>query len=314
MHSARQADRNLLLVHTEEWQDVGDFHIIKSLVEKMAPDIEVFVVENLSRSPIARKKAATRPSLIFSPIKLMAFRPARGKIYAGTAMSKLTEMGRLSAAGLPVPEFEEIQPGTRLSVDSYGPLVIVKPSYELASWGQGVELRRTDLVRHQPQEAYAPDHPGALGPMIAQRFIDCGRAMTFRVLTLFGEPIFTYCREATKPLALDILKDRFDQAEFMPAPPDRVSYISKDPDFLSLATRAYKAMPEIALQACDILRAKTGELYLLEINPGGGTWMFSSPSAKDYRATLGIDDLAAPFNAFQTCARLLVERTRAEAL
>jgi hypothetical protein len=39
--------------------------------------------------------------------------------------------------------------------------------------------------------------------MIAQKFIDCGKPMSSRVLTLFGAPLFTYCRESIKPLALD---------------------------------------------------------------------------------------------------------------
>ena len=57
----------------------------------------------------------------------------------------------------------------------------------------------------------------------------------------------------------------------------------------------------------------TGRLYLLEVNPGGGTWMFSSESCGSYKESLGISDLAAEFDAFRTIARVLVERTRAEA-
>ena len=57
----------------------------------------------------------------------------------------------------------------------------------------------------------------------------------------------------------------------MPAPPDSIAFSTREPDILALAAAAYEAMPEGALQACDILRAKTGELYLLEVNPGGNT-------------------------------------------
>jgi hypothetical protein len=49
------------------------------------------------------------------------------------------------------------------------------------------------------------------------------------------------------------------------------------------------------------------------VNPGGGTWMFSSESAGSYKQSLGISDLAAEFEAFRTIARMLVDRTRAEA-
>ncbi|MCX5512539.1 hypothetical protein C3941_04410 [Kaistia algarum] len=309
-----EPSRNLVLVHSREWQDINDFEVIRAYVEDMAADIEVFIVDNDARSSYTRKKAASRPSLIFSPIRLASFTPLRGKIYAGQSMSKLTEMGRLSAAGLPVPAYQVIEPGVDLSPETYGNYVIIKPAFEFASWGQGVELRRRENVRFQSPTDYPTDHPGRRGPMVAQKFIDCGRAMTCRVLTLFGTPIFTYCRESTRDLALDEATEPYQQAQFMPAPPDSVAYVTHDPNILALAAAAYRAMPEIALQACDILRAKTGELYLLEINPGGGTWMFSSRSAPGYKTRLGVDDLTTEFDAFETCARMLIEKTRAEAV
>lgn len=305
--------RNLVLVHSEGWQDIADFHAIKLRVEAIAPDVEVFVASNDIRSSVTRKRAGERPTLVFSPIRLMAFGPVRGKVYAGAHMSKLIEMRRLAEAGLPVPRFEAIRPETKLSEADFGRYVVIKPSYELASWGQGVELHRTAEVRYRPPEDYPADHPGRHGPMVAQRFIDCGRPMTCRVLTLFGETIFTYCRQSTRPLALDPAQSVYAQSDFMPSPPDRVSYIARDADMLALAARAYRAMPEAALQACDILRDVDGGLHLLEINPGGGTWMLSSPLAAGYRAALEIDDLAAPFDAFNVIARALVARTRAEA-
>ncbi len=305
--------RNLVLVHSEGWQDVGDFHAIKTHVEKMAPDIAVFIASNNIRSSLTRKKAAHRPTLVFSPIRLLSFRPDRGKVYQGQPMSKLTEMQRLVTAGMPVPAFEEIRPETALSSKVYGPYVVIKPTFDLASWGQGIELRRTEAVRFRPRSDYPLDHPGHYGPMVAQRFIDCGRAMICRVLTLFGTPLLTYVWEAPHPLALDPERDSYDQGDFMPTQPDNIKYITHDPDILALAAAAYLAMPDVALQGCDILRDKTGNLHLLEINPGGGTWMFSSPRAPFYREGLGIDDLTAEFDAFRTCARVLIEKTRAEA-
>jgi hypothetical protein len=41
--------------------------------------------------------------------------------------------------------------------------------------------------------------------------------------------------------------------------------------------------------------------------------MFSSESCGSYKQSLGISDLAAEFDAFRTIARMLVERTRADA-
>ena len=309
----RAPERNLVLVHSAGWQDPADFLAIKTHIEAIAPDIAVFIASNDIRSSVTRKQAAERPTLIFSPVRLLEFRPLRGTLYAGTPMSKIDEMRALAGAGLPVPRFEVIGSHTRLSPDVYGPFVVIKPSYALASWGQGVELRRTATVRYRAPEAFPDWHPGRQAPMIAQQFVDCGYPMTCRVLTIFGRPIFTYCRESTKPLALAADKDEFEQRDYMPSPPDRRAFVTRDPDMLDLAARAYRAVPQAALQACDILRAKTGELYLLEINPGGGTWMFSSPSAQVYREGLGVADLAIEFDAFRVIAQALVERTRAEA-
>jgi hypothetical protein len=307
-------ERNLVLVHSRRWQDHADFEIIKTHVEEIAPDIAVFIASNDIRSSITRKRAASRPTLIFSPIRLLSFSPARGRLYAGAQMSKMDEMRRLAAAGLPIPRFEVIGPGTRLSPEDYGPYVLVKPSYALASYGQGIELLRTSKLRYRAPSEFPDWHPGRHAPMFAQQFIDCGYPMSCRVLTLFGEPIFTYCRQSTKPMHLDPEKEVFEQHEYLPAPPNRVTFVTREPDILKLAAEAYRAMPEIALQACDIIREKeTGKLFLLEVNPGGGTWMFSSENSHSYKQSLGIEDLSVEFDAFRTIARVLVERTRAEA-
>lgn len=308
------ATRNLVLVHSQGWQGLGDFEAIKGHVEALAPDIAVFIASNSSRSPQVRKHAEKRPSLVFSPLRLLAFRPGRGRIYAGRPMSKLDEMRQLAAAGLPVPVFEEIRPDTALSPERYGRFAVVKPSHPLASWGQGVELMRTEQVRYRPPSDFPADHPGRHAPFIAQAFVDCGRAMTCRVLTLFGTPLFTYFRQSTKPLALDPAAERYATGDFMPEPETSDAFVTREPDILALAKAAYDAMPDIALQACDILRDKHGDLHILEVNPGGGTWMFSSENAWGYKKRLGIDDLTAPFDALRTAARLLVERTRAEAV
>ena len=304
---------NLVLVHTAGWQDVADFAALGQLISAQAPDIEVFILDNASRSPILRKKIGQRPTLVFSPVRLLNFRPARGKIWQGQPMSKLSEMRRLADAGLPVPFFEELTPTTLLLEALYGPLVILKPSYALASFGQGVELRHTGSVAYRTPEDFPEEHAGRHGPMIVQKFVDCGRAMTCRVLTLFGVPIFSFHREATRNMALDLKQESFQQADYMPSPPWLITFISRDPEILALAQAAWRAMPDVALQACDIVRARTGELYLLEVNPGGGTWMFSNSNAAIYKIRLGLADLAEPFNALQVCAGLLIERTRAEA-
>jgi hypothetical protein len=52
---------------------------------------------------------------------------------------------------------------------------------------------------------------------------------------------------------------------------------------------------------------------VLEINPGGNTWVFSRENTAKVVAELGGYDIKQQFNAFETIANALIERTRLEA-
>ncbi len=185
--------RNLVLVHQPGCQDRADFETIARKVQELADDIEAFVASNEIPSSFTRKKAAQRPTLVFSPGNLDAFRPLRGKIYAGQPIPKLEQMARMAAAGLPVPAFAEITPNLVLSEQAFGSHVVMKPGHSLSSHGQDITLMRRETVRYRPPEQFPPDHPGRLGPMFVQRFIDTGPLVNhYRVLTLFGKPLFAY--------------------------------------------------------------------------------------------------------------------------
>ena len=87
------------------------------------------------------------------------------------------------------------------------------------------------------------------------------------------------------------------------------------PIFSTSRRRTYSALPESALQGVDIIReAKSGKLYVLEANPGGNTWIFSKGDmTARLKAALGVERLTDQFDAFRTAAKVLIERTRAEA-
>ena len=81
---------------------------------------------------------------------------------------------------------------------------------------------------------------------------------------------------------------------------------------LAIARLAHAAIPEVPLKGCDIIRdAGSGRLYVLEVNPGGNTWHFSSRFLAGIRARNGPDFEAQrirQFEAFRTAARVLAER------
>ena len=58
---------------------------------------------------------------------------------------------------------------------------------------------------------------------------------------------------------------------------DKVKDFVFDADVMPVAKAAARAIPEVPLKGCDILRdERTGRVYVLELNPGGNTWHFSS--------------------------------------
>lgn len=319
------AERNLILVHTEGCQELADFLSIRDAVAESSPDIEVFIANNESPCSVTRKQAARRPTLVFSPVSLKTFRPARGKIYEGRSMSKIRQVERLAKAGLPVPRTTVLEPETKLDPAEWGEYVVLKPSLPAyQSNGQGISLMCTEDVRFSPPDTYPPDHPGRHSPMVVQSYIHTGSAISnIRVLTLFGEPLYalqTRSKIETVDLAPQMVRTQNPiVAHQSIASGQKGVKLVDDEEVLGLARACFAACPEAALQACDILRdSRTGQLYILEFNPGGNTWHFSSSRTQRVNEALGRGErLAAArksqFNAFQTAARVLVERARLEA-
>jgi hypothetical protein len=95
--------RNLLIVHTPIAQDISDWVEVKRRIEARASDIEVRIGNNEAANSVTRRWQVSRPSLVFSPVPLLAYQPRGGTVYAGRALSKLEQTERLARHGLPVP-------------------------------------------------------------------------------------------------------------------------------------------------------------------------------------------------------------------
>ena len=225
-------------------------------------------------------------------------------------------MRLFEAHGIPVPKWKVIERGTSFPVEEWGPIVVVKPvAWAVASFSKGVEARLTAEVRFQPPEAYPEGHPGSRGPMIAQRFIDTGRhPAQIRVLTLFGTPLYAEKIASEEPQIIPetLTADGLRGVRITPTTGPRTRAFVYDADVLDLARRVYAVAPDVPLQACDILReSRTGELYVLEFNPGGNTWHFSSRWGKHQVVEGRKRD--EQFGAFDIAARVLSAKTMAEA-
>jgi hypothetical protein len=308
MGPASLAERNLVLVHQHGAQAIGDLEKLAEIVRRKAADIEVFIVSNDSASPVTRRKAAQRPALVFSPIYLRYFEPGRGKVYAGQLLSKQQQMQRFIAAGLPVPYFWHPSLNAPPDRDQLGDYLLAKPAFIGASQGAGIALMRTGTALQK----FA-----ALGDVFLQRFIDTGLYPShYRVFTIFGRPVLAYKNSLLEPRGtLDVPDEELGKVTIRARRgTKRTKTLCDDADVLALGADAWRAIPEVPFQACDIVReAATGALYLLEINPGGNTWIFSRKNTPKVIEELGGIDLTSQFNAFETMADALIERTRAEA-
>lgn len=310
------ATRNLVLVHEPFVQDRADLEAIAREIHATTPDIEVFVASNDTGSSTTRKQASRRPTLVYSPTELRSFQPLRGKIYAGALITKDVQLQRLLKGGIPVPDFSALSGDFELDPDRFGPLVMIKP-IGLTSHGRGIEMVQTAALAGSKWRKHRLARAAGDAPMMVQRFIDTGEYPShYRILTLFGEPIFGFRALSTvRRPPLDAAPDVLAAGPFMAKHGQRRLIIPVEPDVLDLARKTFGAISEVALHGVDIIRESgTERLFVLEINPGGNTWSFSSQWAGLLQSELNMPNLSAQFDAWKTCARILVQRTRLDAV
>jgi hypothetical protein len=99
----------------------------------------------------------------------------------------------------------------------------------------------------------------------------------------------------------------------------------RDLDVLALAPRVGAAFLTIPLLGIDVIREeRTGKLFILEVNPGGNVWHFSSRALAEIRQELGGASLVGArkgellgrqmmidqFDAFSRAAEVLVHKAR----
>jgi hypothetical protein len=323
--------RNLVLVNDPGYQSLSDLQEIGREVRAIRPEIDVhFAFNSLDNNRINRRLAEA-PTLVVSFTQLKRFKPSRGRIYAGRWISKTDQIDLLIKEGVPAPQTQLITRDFRPDRGEWGNIVLVKPASPGSTFGKGVQLVRTAALRYQESQSYPEGHPGRHGPMLVQRFIDTGPLPSnYRVLTLFGVPLYA---RRTKRLEGEIRTDVGDEAlakmaVATAAAPPIVSEPCYDADVLELAAAASTAAPDVPLQGVDIVReASTGRLFVLELNPGGNTWHFSSVLGEPIKLRMGERlgavgseaqargkaEFTAQFNAFRRAAEILAVKTLAEA-
>jgi hypothetical protein len=150
-----------------------------------------------------------------------------------------------------------------------------------------------------------------------QEFVYTGRwPVSYRVTTLFGEVLSALRAEGSHEQPA--LEGRY---EFRPTGGRSICghargsawSFADDPEILAVARRAHEAFADVPVLGVDLARdVETGQVYVLETNPGGATWNFGSAFGDALHREFGLD-LPRQFDALGRAAALLAERTRAAA-
>jgi len=305
-------DINLAIFHDPLSRSAEDMEAIAAHIRERDAGIRVLVFSTEQPHTFTPLRLLARPTVTVEFDRPAHFNLIRGRRLRQLPMGKLASNQQLQAAGLPVPECEVIMPATRLDPAVWGPYVVVKP--DRGCRGAYVWVHRTGRVRYKAPAELPEDHPGRQGVLYAERFIYTGPyPVSYRVLTLFGEP-----------LAATRSEGRHDQAPLAGATAFReaagVSVVATasgctisltdDAEVLALARRVHAVFPTVPVLGQDIVReAATGKLYVLETNPGGGVWTFSNRSGRKMQAEFGLD-FYRQFDGMRAAARVLTEVAR----
>lgn len=314
----RRPTKNLILLNQPGAQDRRDFEEIAARIAEAAPEIRVRVVRVTGGTDEIPETFWRDPSFSVSMLLPRHFRPERGPFYHGFPVPKLVQARKFAEAGIAVPATLRYRPGAELDPSSWGEHVILKTAVPLAtSQGDAVFLLPTRRVPALAPKLFPAGHRGR-EVLIVQRFIDTGDCPeSYRVLTLFGEPLLAmvYRSKNARP-PLDAPEDELIGGPFASNVDPHFScmLMEGNDDVLDFARRAAAAMPRIPLQGLDIIRDRhSGKLYVLEANPGGNTWHFSSKLAEEGRKEISREERIGQMDAWGIAARVLAERVRAEA-
>ncbi len=309
---------NLILGINFKEQNPNDFVRIKERIAILAPEIRTTIVSVNRFNVLTRIRCAFGKTLLVLVNGSRKMNVFRGHVIKPGAVGKIEGYRTMEAIGIPIPKWTEIEPDMALDPAEWGDYVVVKP--DKGSRGAYVTPVRTRRVRHKKAEDLPADHPGRLGPLLAQRLIYTGRwPVSYRVMSVLGRAV--YCvkyegSQAKPPLeSANSFRNTVDQKSISILATARGCRITmaNEPDIIDLAIRAHAAFPDVAMLGCDIVREEsTGRLFVLEANQEGCVWHLSTRMGIEMQSDFGLD-FYGQFGAINSIAEALIKATREKA-
>ena len=322
-------DRNLVIIHRGPEYE-RDFSEIAAKISAIDPQTSVFCISG--RTPRAMPDEDwEKPTLTVALVSNFKAGIRRGPVLRNHQIHKPGQYRAFLDAGVPTPPTARFVPGMKLDPIMFGELVVIKPiNPNLGSYGRGIQLFRRRKLETMRMTDFPRDHliHRDRDGYIVQRFIDTGpRLPLYRVTTLFGVPLFCWLEQEKVPMPpLGDTDAEIEARRIVSNTGDfRERYPHAEEDILALSIRVGNAFPDIPLLGMDIIRqAQSGKPYVLECNPGGNTWHFSSKLTAGVRRRMGgvtlVGDKKAEllgrqmlidqFGAFDRAAEVLAAKTK----
>lgn len=316
---------NLIIIHRGA-RYARDFAEIGGRIAARDPGIAVFCIDQHTRH-VMDDEAWRRPSLTVALLARFQAEIRRGPVLRNRAIHKTGQHRIFTKAGIPTPPTLRFIPGMKLDPIMFGEYVVIKPTNpQIASYGRGVQLFRRRKLEVMRLRDFPRDHliHQDRDGFIVQRLIDTGPLLKMhRVQTLFGVPLYCWAAQNKEPLPpIGGTDEDIERATIASnAGQERVRWLCEDAEALALCARTGEAFPDTPILGTDTVRdERTGKMYVLECNPGGNTWHFSSEAVVSIRQQFGDGDEAAgrqrmidQFGAFDLAADVLVRKVRERA-
>ena len=295
-------------------ESIDDFHQIAKRAHRLDPSIAVIPIAEHLHSSLIPKPLLNLPILVIFLVNPPAKEFALTAKMAVKNMTKLEEYEHFKKYNIPCLPIEEFTWGMTLDKSTYGDWVVLKPQ-NIQSTGKDVNMVPTDLIPTLTLEDFPADHLMRQDQYYVQKFVKTGEKPShYRVLVFLDTVLYIRKNESiyNYPNLNDDIKTKLAKTVGSNFPGHRKFSMANDEKISEFALKISSSFPKNPILGIDIIREEnTGALFVLETNPGGNVWAFSS----NYIAKLPEDKKATreqclkQFNAFDRAAEALVKQT-----
>jgi hypothetical protein len=313
--------RNLILITQPGRQDPNDFEEIAERVRKLDRYTKVFVFTPQNTSDDIKREDWRNPTLTVTLGNMGNFRPRRGRFFYNRPISKERQVELFANDGIRTPKTIVYSAGMVLDEREWGHVVVVKTSnLKQTSQGQSAFLVQLNHLNDFSSLADSLKERIISNGVLVQEFVPTGDYPTsYRAGIFLGRAIHMMKKRSNVPIP-DLTNASIGELNIDSnhEAPGENNFAARelviDDEIMTFASRIAKVFPGLPLLGIDIIRhSKSGELFALEINGGGNTWQFSSRHAAPGRLVISKEERVKQFDAWNTCARALVETTRSHA-